>query len=298
MHGVHDTPPVTLFGTPRFTGLVYSCIRPIFVRSLVFLFVLDPSPVSSLLSSTLAIGHRTTLPSLWPCARRCALVYNVLTAFNFDTGLLLPSSLRGLSVARTTSLIFLHFPSLFCSLFLVTYVVSIDWDPSHKYLTARFRQREENRGPYILSIFACFSSLVRLISDSTRRRSTLRPHIVCSPSLAIISSSHTSSRPITVIKHTCQRTSDLTSRPPPLTSSIVRPRFSRTQLWIYISFLPFCYSNSHVDLPSTLQHGEQVDEAPYGHGQVRLWSDSFPGVFPEGEGYAMRWAAGLETGVY
>ena len=64
MHDVHDTPPVALFGTPRFTGLVYSCISPIFVRSLVFLFVLDPSLVASLLSFTLAIGHRTTLPSL------------------------------------------------------------------------------------------------------------------------------------------------------------------------------------------------------------------------------------------
>jgi len=64
MHDVHDTPPVALFGTLRCIGLVYSCIRPIFVRSFVFLFVLDPSLVASLLSFTLAIGHRTSLPSL------------------------------------------------------------------------------------------------------------------------------------------------------------------------------------------------------------------------------------------
>ena len=87
-HDVHDTPPVPLFGTPCSPGsyhTAYSCIHSIFIRSLILLFVLDPSLVASLSSSTLAVGHRTSLSSFRPCDRRRALGYNILAAFNLDT---------------------------------------------------------------------------------------------------------------------------------------------------------------------------------------------------------------------
>ena len=52
---------------------------------------------------TLAIGHRTSPPSLRPCTHFCAFRYHSLAAFILDTGLLHSTMQRSLSPGKTAS---------------------------------------------------------------------------------------------------------------------------------------------------------------------------------------------------